>query len=284
MKVLCQCDWEQAGTTFQADDVEFVFNEYRPDVDFFLDVQRPFTELSRRFPPSHRCIVLTEPSPLTDYGAASPESLAAHYQGLILSHHQQMRGFRNHWVSHTIAGKWVPPVSTAEGKEFGVVGFVSPKFNPSFPGYVLRRHVLHHQFDIKTPSVVYNFNRSWKGVQHDYPVPSKEIGNKYMFQLAIENCVEPGYFTEKLIDCFASYTVPLYMGDPDLGQIFDESGIIRLTHENAIDVINSLTPDDYTKRLKAVEYNFERSKEYWHHLRTWARDLKAGLSVMGFKT
>jgi hypothetical protein len=38
-----------------------------------------------------------------------------------------------------------------------------------------------------------------------------------MYSVAIENVSEDNWFTEKLIDCFATDTVPIYWGCPNLG-------------------------------------------------------------------
>jgi hypothetical protein len=43
----------------------------------------------------------------------------------------------------------------------------------------------------------------------------------YKYSIAIENSVIPGYFTEKLTDCFLSHTLPVYFGCPDIGNYFD---------------------------------------------------------------
>ena len=47
----------------------------------------------------------------------------------------------------------------------------------------------------------------------------------YMFSIVIENCVESGYFTEKILDCFLTGTIPVYVGSRDTSNYFDENGI-----------------------------------------------------------
>ena len=39
------------------------------------------------------------------------------------------------------------------------------------------------------------------------------------------------YFTEKLLDCFATGTIPVYLGAPDIGKVFNIDGIITLSDE-----------------------------------------------------
>lgn len=54
----------------------------------------------------------------------------------------------------------------------------------------------------------------------------------YRFSIAMENTVAGGYHTEKIIDCFLTGTVPVYVGDPDIGDVYNLDGIIRLQNEH----------------------------------------------------
>ena len=43
----------------------------------------------------------------------------------------------------------------------------------------------------------------------------------YAFSIVIENSKIDYYFTEKLIDCFSTGTIPIYYGCPSIGNFFD---------------------------------------------------------------
>ena len=91
-------------------------------------------------------------------------------------------------------------------------------------------------------------------------VPYKEMGlNDYCFSVAMENARSPGYFTEKILDCFATGTVPIYYGAPDIGDFFNPDGIIELT--DGLDP-SLLDRDRYERMLPAVCDNFERCLQY----------------------
>jgi hypothetical protein len=86
--------------------------------------------------------------------------------------------------------------------------------------------------------------------------PNKaEAMNDYMFSVAIENDSYTTYFTEKITDCFASGTVPIYWGTPDIGNYFDKDGIIELTPDFDF---SSLTADLYQSKISAIKNNFEK--------------------------
>lgn len=85
----------------------------------------------------------------------------------------------------------------------------------------------------------------------------------YKFSIAIENGIHDNYFTEKILDCFLTGTIPIYRGPRNIGDFFDINGIINFeTIEELIDIVNTLTDDDYQQRLTYIESNFEKAKKY----------------------
>ena len=77
----------------------------------------------------------------------------------------------------------------------------------------------------------------------------------YMFSVAIENGEYETYFTEKLLDCFATGTIPVYLGAPDIGKHFNMDGIIILSDE--FDVSEEI----YYSKIDAIKDNLERAKQ-----------------------
>lgn len=95
-------------------------------------------------------------------------------------------------------------------------------------------------------------------------IDRKEIGlNQYMFSIAIENCKKDYYFTEKIIDCFRTKTIPIYWGCPSIGDFFDKRGIIQMDDINQLEsIINSLDFSMYYDLIDAVENNYKLSFQY----------------------
>ena len=94
-------------------------------------------------------------------------------------------------------------------------------------------------------------------------IPQKITGLKeYMFSLAIENCREPYYMTEKLIDCFITGTVPIYWGANFVTDFFNPDGIILFTEIAELeDIFTNLNADLYQKMLPAIQQNFQIALE-----------------------
>jgi hypothetical protein len=87
----------------------------------------------------------------------------------------------------------------------------------------------------------------------------------YRYSIVIENFVDKRYFTEKLLNCFATGTIPIYIGATDLSE-FNVDGIIQCsTIKDIAKFINTNKDnleDIYNLKMEAVKQNFELCKKY----------------------
>jgi hypothetical protein len=81
----------------------------------------------------------------------------------------------------------------------------------------------------------------------------------YMFSIVVENDSYKTYWSEKILDCFATGTIPIYYGSPDISNYFNMDGIIILDENFNIEMLNE---SEYLKRLDAIKDNFNRCLEY----------------------
>ena len=58
----------------------------------------------------------------------------------------------------------------------------------------------------------------------------EEVYINAKFNICVENSRYENYFTEKLMNCFATRTVPIYWGAPNIGEYFNEKGIIQFNN------------------------------------------------------
>jgi len=96
-------------------------------------------------------------------------------------------------------------------------------------------------------------------------IPSKlDALRDYMFNIAIENVsCDDNYFSEKIIDCFLTGTVPVYHGCIHIEEFFDERGILSFQTQEELDTImNSLTPEKYQEMLPYIEANYKKCFEW----------------------
>lgn len=83
--------------------------------------------------------------------------------------------------------------------------------------------------------------------------------NDSMFHIAVENVKNVNWYTEKIAQAFATKTVPIYWGCPNLDELgYDTRGIITFeTKEELLDILNNLSPEDYFSRLEYINHNYE---------------------------
>lgn len=93
---------------------------------------------------------------------------------------------------------------------------------------------------------------------------------KYRFSIAIENDVTSYFFTEKITNCFASLTMPIYLGARAIDKFFNKDGIIQIDTKSDIKkILSKCTPEFYNERRDAILDNYNRVQEYlniWDYL------------------
>lgn len=80
--------------------------------------------------------------------------------------------------------------------------------------------------------------------------------SKCKFSIAFESVSQRGFVTEKLIHAFAAKTVPIYFGDPLIGQQFNEKAFI-----------NCRNYKNFNEVLEYIKYLDENDEEYLKVLR-----------------
>jgi hypothetical protein len=122
-------------------------------------------------------------------------------------------------------------------------------------------HVIRHQIAEKYKDVfdLYGGVNGSLRLSPGIPWGDKSEGlNDYMFSVTVENDKYSTYYSEKITDCFATGTIPIYWGASDIGDIFNKDGIIELTPDFDPKM---LTKELYESKLDAVRDNFNRVKE-----------------------
>jgi hypothetical protein len=88
---------------------------------------------------------------------------------------------------------------------------------------------------------------------------------EYRYSFSFENDISDYFFTEKLTNCFAAQTIPIYLGARKISEFFNEDGILFITEKDLAcpeDILKRCTPEEYERRLPAVLDNYNRVQEY----------------------
>lgn len=128
-----------------------------------------------------------------------------------------------------------------------------------------REFIINHASDISEIDIFGHWKsspcRAYRGSLHD-----KSHGLlPYKYTVAIENCHERNYFTEKITDAIVSETLAFYSGCPNLVDFIDPNCFIEIDFAdpiNARDVIEeSIASDQWRLRLSALR---EEKKKILH--------------------
>ena len=95
----------------------------------------------------------------------------------------------------------------------------------------------------------------------DYTDTLKE----YRYSIIIENDESDYFFSEKITNCFAAQTIPIYVGAKKIGQFFNKDGIIQISSGQLSDldeILKCCTPRNYEERIPAILDNYERVHQY----------------------
>jgi len=187
-----------------------------------------------------------------------------HFFDLIIASEPQYAIFPN-CVIRPFGSLWATKLPSR--KEFSVSFLFSlGTYLPTHRGYAARLDLMQSLSRATVPLRVFKGRQFAAQEEIAYPLLPDDRKNTLfdsMFHIAIENSFNTNYFTEKLVDCLATYTVPIYMGCPNIGDFFDTDGMILVPPgASVIDTINRLTVSDYWKRMKSVEENARRSRKY----------------------
>lgn len=98
-------------------------------------------------------------------------------------------------------------------------------------------------------------------------VTTKEAHAPYRFAVVMENYRDDIYFTEKICNCFANKTVPIYYGAKGIDRFFDGRGIVHAQDVTEIpDMVKNILnygPEELYERLKpAAERNFKTVQDF----------------------
>lgn len=109
-----------------------------------------------------------------------------------------------------------------------------------------------------------NFNSGGVGRPNNIWPYKKICFTESMFHIGVENVCQNNWYTEKITDAFATKTLPIYWGCPNLQELgYDERGVIRFnTIPELIKIVNSLTPEMYYERKEYIDYNCEMIKNH----------------------
>ena len=161
---------------------------------------------------------------------------------------------------------WIKDFDFSQEKKTCVTTLVGGK-NKTY-GHKLRHSLLENIGLIKSiPIDIFNSINTPKNGINDFKFIKHKLWKNEMFyskfHIAIENNISKNYFTEKIIDCFQTKTIPIYFGCSNIDDFFDKRGIFQVySLDEIINVCNNLNDETYDDLLQFVDNNYEISLNY----------------------
>jgi len=118
-------------------------------------------------------------------------------------------------------------------------------------------------------------DRSADAIKEGKTEPLKD----YFFSITIMNAKHNNYFTETLIDVFRHGTIPIFWGCDNIGEYFNEKGMLIFNSPSELlNILDNLSEQIYYDRLEYVKENYELAKKYVSMDDTFSTNLTSLLS------
>jgi len=157
-------------------------------------------------------------------------------------------------------------------KKFAVSTVMSSRC--CLPGHHLRFELWRRRHEVNIPFDFYL--GTWNYLPEEYykedgiRLPAEKLDKirvfDCMFHIAIDSYRRKNHYSEKLVDCFVTKTVPIYWGCTNVADYFDTSGILEAkTVDDIIYFCNSLTEKHHESFKKAVDNNYNLALEQYNY-------------------
>lgn len=158
---------------------------------------------------------------------------------------------------------WISDFDLNAPKKFQVSHLTG--FKQMTNGHVMRQKLHYKQEQIVVPRDFYISRHG--GVENAFN--NRVLGDsknplfESQFHVCIENSTQKNFFTEKLVDCLITKTVPIYWGCENIDIFFNTKGFLVVNDlKGIIDACNNLTPNTYNSMLEYVEENYQKALSY----------------------
>lgn len=175
-----------------------------------------------------------------------------HLFNKVLTYNKDMLDLGDKYVFYPYGGCWIEPEEQKIYNKSRLCSIVASGKRDTV-GHRLRHEVISHlggSIDL--------YGRGYN------PIANKISAlQEYMFSITIENTKMDYYFTEKLIDCFRTGTVPIFYGCPSIGDFFDVDGMVIVDNlEDITYVMGQINTSFYESKKDNIKSNFEEAYKY----------------------
>lgn len=202
----------------------------------------------------------------------SREYLARHHD-LVLTYNEALIDNDVFLFSPTVYDSFlVGTVDENTGREKFCCMILGNKYGESGPikdGYEIFDHedsnirnIYPVRGEIARFSEVDVYGRGWKPGMKNYrgrlqPFDHKySVASRYRFSMVLENCAIKTQITEKILDCFLTLTVPVYLGAPNIEEHIAKSCFVDVrdfkSYEKMIAYLKGMSEEEYRGYIDSI--------------------------------
>lgn len=188
----------------------------------------------------------------------------------VFSHHRPLQGRMDNFVWLAHGGTWLRTEDIEMWGKTKNISFI----------YSYKEWNAGHRFRHNLANHIKDMGVDFYGSGTQTPLDFKIDGLKdYRYSIIMENSQEDDYFTEKLLDCFLTGTIPIYYGTKNIGEYFNREGMFTFeTAEQLVDILNSINEETYNHMKHFIPENFKKANDYIHPEKEITTFLKNGVS------
>jgi len=161
----------------------------------------------------------------------------------------------NKFIYYTFGGCWIYPKDRMVYEKTKNISIISSQKRIT-AGHQLRHDVIARYRD----SIDGVYGGGYKFVENKL-----EALKDYRYSIIIENDNCDAMFSEKLIDCFITGTIPIYWGCKSIGDFFNKKGMFCFSNAQELEsILKNCTEQNYLDNIDIVKENFENAKKYVH--------------------
>jgi hypothetical protein len=129
-------------------------------------------------------------------------------------------------------------------------------------GHKIRHQIWDNQYKLNNVQFFYGLNNEnmklyENNIPLTHPRDKTPMYKNSMFCIVVENNRSINYYTEKLMECIVSKTIPIYYGCPNIEEYFNINGFILFeTVEQLIEIIIKLDEKYYYSKIEYINENY----------------------------
>jgi len=263
-------EWAQGALGGTDRTIEVVPPRFAADTDAFIFYEEAVTEpsLYRRAPLEKRFGLLLEPSPISPSVALSLGHVTRFRR--IFTHDPFLLKMSPVYRKNLFGTSWSfrKEDLAAAPEKHAVISMITSRMATTV-GHRLRLRLAERLHRRQPDAAIFGRDIPWGPF-----LPDRRDGvAPFLFSVVVENCRKPNYFSEKLVDCFITRTVPLYWGCPNIGEFFDRRGLLTFdTEEGFWKLVEKVMSEPlalYESCREGLEENCRRSLELYNVPFSW---------------